>query len=257
MNIVENKNYYMHEIDVKTAKDLIVKYHYSKKVVPNSKLHLGVFDKKTNKLVGVLQYGTPMNATKTPQKLVENTNQYEMYELNRMAMLDEAPKFSESQAIALSIKYIKKYKKNINWLLSFSDGKEGNVGTIYQATNWKYYGYRISDSFYDLDGEIMHAVQIWHKYKENNKSTKTTHEILYENYNNVSKIYSKQFIYIFPIDENIKVLLKEQPYPKKENEAKIIKQVFYKNDGIILNKKLILNYDIHIRKALAEKEVCE
>ena len=250
MNTVENKNYYMQEIDAKIARELVKKYHYSGKVVPNSKLHLGVFNKKTNELVGALQYGTPMNASRTPQKLVKDSNQFEMLELNRMAMLDEAPKFSESQAIGLSIKYIKKYKNNIKWLLSFSDGKEGNVGTIYQATNWKYYGYRISDSFYDLDGEILHAVQIWHKYKENNKTNKTTNQILYEIYNNVSKIYSKQFIYIFPLDKNIKILLEEQKYPKKETEPKIIKQVFYKKDGVVLDKKITLEfntYDIDLK----------
>ena len=59
-----------------------------------------------------------------------------MYELNRMAMLDEAPKLCESQAIGLSIKWIRKHKPHIKWLLSFSDGKQGNVGIIYQATNY-------------------------------------------------------------------------------------------------------------------------
>ena len=50
-----------------------------------------------------------------------------MMELNRMAMTDEAPKLSESQAISLSLKYIKRFMPNIKWLLSFSDGKEGNL----------------------------------------------------------------------------------------------------------------------------------
>ena len=44
MKMTENKYYYMTEIDAKVARDLIKKYHYSHKVVPNSKLHLGVFD---------------------------------------------------------------------------------------------------------------------------------------------------------------------------------------------------------------------
>ena len=36
----------MQEIDAKIARELVKKYHYSGKVVPNSKLHLGVFNKK-------------------------------------------------------------------------------------------------------------------------------------------------------------------------------------------------------------------
>ena len=235
----------MTEIDAKIAKELIKKYHYSGKVVPNSKLHLGVFDKTNNELIGALQYGTPMNASKTPQKLVEDSNKNEMYELNRMAMLDEAPKFCESQAIGLSIKYIKKFKPHIKWLLSFSDGKEGNVGTIYQATNWGYYGYRVSDSFFELDGSILHAVQIWHKYKEGKNTPKTTNQLLYEIYNNVSKIYSKQHIYIFTLDKKINILLDKSTYPKRETEQKIIKQVFYKKDGIILDKKFIIDFNTY------------
>lgn len=113
---------------------------------------------ETDELEGVLQFGTPMNAKKTPQKLIQGATQNDMYELNRMAMTDDAPKFSESQAIGLCIKWLKRFRKDIKWLLSFSDGKEGNVGTIYQATNWKYYGYNISNSFFDLDGTIMHKV---------------------------------------------------------------------------------------------------
>ena len=240
MKMTENKNYYMTEIDAKVARDLIKKYHYSHKVVPNSKLHLGVFDKKTNQLVGVLQYGTPMNATKTPQKIVSNSNQYEMYELNRMAMIDEAPKLSESQAISLSFKFIKRYYTNIKWLLSFSDGKEGNVGTIYQATNWIYLGYRESDSFYELDGEIWHNVQIWHKFKEG-KDIKTM-DALNDNFNNISKITSKQHIYVMPLTENINFLLERQPYPKKDTEARIIKRRIIKENGKMLDKPKTIVY---------------
>ena len=132
---IRNKNYYVEEIAPKSARELVIKYHYSHKVVPNSSLHLGIFDNITNDLIGALQYGTPMNAKSTPQKIVKDAVSSEMYELNRMAMLDEAPKLSESQAIRLSIKWIRRHKPHIKWLLSFSDGKQGNVGTIYQATN--------------------------------------------------------------------------------------------------------------------------
>ena len=44
------------------ANNFIKENHYSGKVVPNSKLHFGVFYK--NKLVGVLQYGASMDKSK-------------------------------------------------------------------------------------------------------------------------------------------------------------------------------------------------
>lgn len=156
-----------------------------------------------------------------------------------MAMLDEAPKFCESQAIALSFKWIKMYKPDIKWLLSFSDGKEGNVGIIYQATNWDYYGYRISDSFYKLDGEIWHSIQIWHKFKEG-KPDVTTMQELYKNYDNVSKIEARQHIYIYPISKGICVKRKKQPYPKKESEPLIVKETIYKQDCVVLPKPRVV-----------------
>lgn len=240
--ITENKNYYMEEIEAKIAKDLIIQYHYSHKVVPNSKLHLGVFRKSDNKLCGALQYGTPMNPKSTPQKLVKNSTSQDMYELNRMAMLDEEPKLCESQAIGLSIKYIKRYKPNIKWLLSFSDGKEGNVGIIYQATNWEYHGYRVTDSFFKVDGEYIHNVQVWHKYIENKPDALPKIQELCRHYNNVSRVHTKQYIYIYPIDKNIEIIPPKEKYPKKEEESLFIKEFIYKKNGIILPKKEIIIY---------------
>ena len=238
----------MKEIDVKTARDLVRRYHYSGKVVPNSYLHLGVFDKQTNNLVGVLQYGTPMNAKKTPQKIVKDSDSSEMMELNRMAMTDEAPKLSESQAISLSFKYIKRFMPHIKWLLSFSDGKEGNVGTIYQATNWVYLGFRESNSFYELDGTIWHSVQIWHKFKEG-KPDVTTMSELDNHFSNISQLVSRQHIYVMPLSENIEFLLEKHPYPKKETEPRIIRRTIIKKDGEMLPKKQIINYINHTKES--------
>ena len=240
----ENKHYLMCEIPAKEAKELVRTYHYSGKVVPNSSLHLGVFDKVTRGLIGALQYGAPMNARRTPQLLVRDAGAGDMYELNRMAMRDDAPKLSESQAIGLSIKYIRRFIPQKKWLLSFSDGKEGNVGTIYQATNWDYYGYNVSDSFYDLDGVIMHNVQVWHKFREGDTSGRTTHEILYEHFDNVSKIESRQHIYIFPLVKNLPVLREKQTYPKRETEPTITRRIYYKKNGIVLPKRKVVEYAI-------------
>lgn len=195
-----------------------------------------MYNLETDELEGVLQFGTPMNAKKTPQKLIQGATQNDMYELNRMAMTDDAPKFSESQAIGLCIKWLKRFRKDIKWLLSFSDGKEGNVGTIYQATNWKYYGYNISNSFFDLDGTIMHKVTSWHRHREGRTCGRTEREILCEMYDNVSVIYSKQHIYIFPLVKGLQPMREECEYPKHNDEPKIIKRDWIKKDGVIVKK---------------------
>lgn len=243
-----NSNYIVKEIAAKDARDIVKQYHYSKKVVANSKIHLGVFDTK-GKLVGCLQFGPPMNKNSTPMKISESSR---MLELNRMVLDDDQPRNSESQAISLCLKYLQKYNKDIDWLLSFSDGKQGNVGYIYQATNWEYIGYLLSDSFYDLDGTIMHNVSVWHKYKEKhpNRDIKTTNEILYDNYDNVSVITSKQHIYLFKLNKKCKFKHATVPYPKKDQEVNIIRRKYYKKDGIVVCPPTIEQYTNEVVKSV-------
>ena len=63
--------------------------------------------------------------------------------------------------------------------------------------------------------------------------------------NQLGRYNMERLIYIFPLDKNIKILLEEQKYPKKETEPKIIKQVFYKKDRVVLDKKITLEFNTY------------
>lgn len=121
-------------IPANIANDFVRKNHYSGKVVPNSQLHFGVF--LDNRLHGVMQYGPSMDKSKIVN-LVSNTKWNEFIELNRMAFDNVLPKNSESRAIAISIKLIKKNAPHIKWVVSFSDGTKSGDGTIYRASGFK------------------------------------------------------------------------------------------------------------------------
>lgn len=232
--------YTVKEIDAKTANNMVKKYHYSGKVVSNSCLHLGLFD-ENNTLVGVLQYGYPMNGKKTSDKILKDVK---MYELNRMVMSDEQPRNSESMAISACNKWLKK-NTDVAYILSFSDGKEGNVGYIYQASNWLYIGYLLSNSFYELDGDIVHAVTVWHKYKEKHpkRDTHTTNEILCDTFNNVSVITSKQHVYLYPLNKRVKFPFKAKPFPKKDKEVAVVSRKVLKDEkGTYLPKGVVTKY---------------
>ena len=236
--------YYAKEIDSKVAREYVKKYHYSGKVVSNSKIHLGVFNEE-NELVGVLQFGYPMNGVKTSSKILGDKK---MMELNRMVMRDEEPRNSESKAIGVCMKWIKT-NTDLDYILSFSDGKEGNVGYIYQATNWLYIGYLLSDSFYKIDNETVHAVTVWHKYKEKHalRDTHTTNEIVCLEHGRVSKVTSKQHVYLYPMNKstrkNIVSQYKIKPYPKKDKELRVLKEVVYKDDnGVYLPNGVVKLY---------------
>lgn len=79
-------------IPSKTANDFIKKYHYSGKVVNNSKIHFGVFYR--GKLHGAMSYGPSLDKSKIIT-LVDGTGWNEFLELNRMAFDDVLPRNSD------------------------------------------------------------------------------------------------------------------------------------------------------------------
>lgn len=126
-------------IPANIARPFVKAHHYSGKVVNNSNLNLGVF--LNGKLHGVMQFGPPMDKSKVLGLVVDKHGNpapwNDMLELNRMAFDDVLPKNSESRAIAVSVRLLRKYAPNIKWVLSFADGVQCGDGTIYRASGFK------------------------------------------------------------------------------------------------------------------------
>ncbi len=127
------KDIFIKPINARTANEIIKKIHYSGKVVNNSRLHFGVFINE--KLCGALQFGVSIDIRKT-KGLVSGTGWNQFMELNRMAFGSELPKFSESRAIGVCLRLIKKQYPQIKWVISFSDGTQCGDGTIYRASGF-------------------------------------------------------------------------------------------------------------------------
>ncbi len=138
-----------------TAKDLIVKpiksadaiafvkaHHYSGKVAQNSQLHLGVF--LNDRLHGVMQFGPSLDKRKI-QGLVSGTQWHEFLELNRMAFDDVLPRNSESRALSVAWRLLKKHAPQVKWVISFADGTQCGDGTIYRAAGFVLTGVNKSD----------------------------------------------------------------------------------------------------------------
>lgn len=120
-------------ISAKAANALVKRVHYSGKVVNNSTLHLGDF--LNDKLEGVMSFGSPLDKRKV-LPLVDGTQWNGMLELNRMAFSDVLPRNSESRALSVAFRLIKKNYPHIEWILSFSDGCQCGDGTIYRASGF-------------------------------------------------------------------------------------------------------------------------
>ena len=145
-------------IAAKDAIPFVRKHHYSGKVVNNSKLHFGVF--LNNQLHGVMSFGSPLDKRKV-LPLVKGTLWNEMLELNRMAFDDILPKNSESRAISIAMKLIRKNAPHIKWVLSFADGTQCGDGTIYRASGFVLTSIKVNNQIWEAPtGEVFNDTSI-------------------------------------------------------------------------------------------------
>lgn len=176
-----------------SAKDLIVKvipskvavpfvktHHYSGKVVNNSNLHFGVFYE--GRLHGVMSFGPSLDKSKI-QGIVEGTGWNEFIELNRMAFDDVLPRNSESRAISIAMKLIRKNAPQIKWVISFADGCQCGDGTIYRASGFVLTGYS-SGSMWQLPDYLVkiNGGSVAHRMKVQDKCSALSRYILEETY---------------------------------------------------------------------------
>jgi len=141
----------------KVASKFIQKHHYSWKAVNNSQLHFWVFYKGL--LGGVMSYWPSTDKSKLIW-LIENTGWNEFIELNRMAFSDILPKYSESRAIAISVKLLKKKAPHLKWIISFADGCQCWDGTIYRASGFDLSQIKVNTALLKLPSwEIVHQLR--------------------------------------------------------------------------------------------------
>ena len=127
------KNITVKPISAADAKRVVQAVHYSGKTVNNSQLHLGVF--LNGRLEGAMQFGPSLDKRKI-QGLVEGTPWNGFLELNRMAFSEALPRNSESRALAVAFRLIRKHYPHVQWVISFADGAQCGDGTIYRASGF-------------------------------------------------------------------------------------------------------------------------
>ena len=120
-------------ISAAAANALVKRVHYSGKVAAISQLHFGAF--LNGKLEGAMQFGPPIDRRKL-LPLVSGTKFNDFLELNRMAFSDVLPKNSESRALSIALKIIRKRYPHIEWIVSFADGTQCGDGAIYRASGF-------------------------------------------------------------------------------------------------------------------------
>ncbi|MGB0695356.1 MAG: hypothetical protein ACPGOY_06875 [Rhodospirillaceae bacterium] len=201
------RDFYVHAIPRKDAVEVILKHHYSGRIVQNSYVHLGVF--LHGERVGVLQFGYALNP-KHVSKIVRKSTTTNHLELNRMWLSDAAPRNSESQAIGFAMRYLKRACPQVRWVQSFADERCGGLGVVYQASNFLFVGHHLT-RFYELDGETYHEMLLTAHKKGGNRGT-----YLRANLGRAQERRLRQFRYVFFLKPSARkdLAMRPRPYPK-------------------------------------------
>lgn len=150
------KDILLRPIDAKTANALVRRVHYSGKVVNGSWVHIGVF--YAGNLEGAIQYGNSTNRH-AMLGLVRGTKWHHFVELNRLAFTDALPRNSESRAISISLRLLRRHAPQLKWVVSYADGTQCGDGTIYRASGFILTNINRNSSMVRMpDGEVLHNI---------------------------------------------------------------------------------------------------
>ena len=156
--MVSAKEMIIKVIPANVANDFIKKCHYSGKVVNNSQVHFGAF--LNGHLHGVISLGPSLDKSKIIG-LVNNTKWNEFIELNRLAFDESLPKNSESRAISIVMKLLKKNAPHLKWVISFADATQCGDGAIYRASGFNLIGIKENNRLLKMpDGYITHGINL-------------------------------------------------------------------------------------------------
>ncbi len=140
------KDIVLRPVTAQEANALVRRVHYSGKVVNNSQIHIGAFYQ--GRLEGAMQFGPSLDKRKI-MGLVEGTGWNEFIELNRMAFTDALPRNSESRAIGVAMRLLRKHAPHIKWVVSFADATQCGDGTIYRASGFVLTGIKENDQIWE------------------------------------------------------------------------------------------------------------
>lgn len=150
-------DYIVKRIDTKTAKEYIMKNHYSHGCMNCPSPCYGLFDNDT--LIGVLMFATPCSENVRSSVFGSEYKDW-VIELHRLHILDVTPRNTESWFITKCLNMLKQDKPRIKAVISFSDTTQGHSGTIYQASNFYFIGKTSQCNFYeDSNGRLRHPRQ--------------------------------------------------------------------------------------------------
>ena len=208
-------------------------FHYAK-AVPVNTIGYNVYN-NSGEWCGVVVFGTGANNNiGTEYQQVTGG----VLELVRVAL--NGKQECTSQAVAMSLKQLKKDCPLCRLVVSYADIDQSHLGTIYQATNWIYTGTNNEGAFsaFIIHGKKTHKKSVYSKMvvidgkKVHCPQTIDAVRKYLDPNAEIFRTKGKRK-YLFPLDKAMKKQIEplRKPYPKTdENWHKIDRSIFKKND---------------------------
>lgn len=183
--------------------------------------------------MGLSVWGYGILPKQTPKTYFGEAGKIQDYlELCRFFLLNDlVPDNTASKFLSVTHRLIKKHTK-VKWLLTYSAGFQGMIGTVYKASGYEYFGKKECNGFCYIPSKncLIHSVAIYHKwhimdfFRGNIKGLSKVSELVGEK---VYRYCGYNFVYIYWLcDNGEKERLmqfcrhKKQSYPS-ESELKI------------------------------------
>jgi hypothetical protein len=201
-------------IALKDAKKIVVSKHYMKTCPQGSCLAFGLFF--NGKCSGVMMLGYAPTTEKKIGKIVNNLEKKEVIELQRTWISDTIGHNAESWMMGKVMQYLK--SMNIKVALTHSGGCKNDVGFIFQASGWLYFGFeKCNDFFRTKNGEYKNLVSAMRFGRVPKETLKQGAEAIGTFlFGDGELINARRHLYLYPVNKGIRRRLSKisLPFPK-------------------------------------------
>jgi len=139
---------------MRDAKGFVREHHYARTCPSSTKYALGLYE--NGQLVGTGIWGYGVRPKHTIKKMFPSLDTRDYLELNRLCLLGECGKNSESWFISRMIHWIRAEHPEIVLVFSWADGMRERPGIIYQASSFYYGGFIKSEFYVNQYGQVVH-----------------------------------------------------------------------------------------------------
>ena len=133
---ISRKDYIVREAPLADLRAFVAEYHYARGSSLTAVYRHGMYDIRTNELVGAAPWPPP---TRVCAESVNKQNWQRVLSLSRLAIRPDIATNGASFLIGQSIRIIRRDDK---WksLVTYADTRQSHTGAIYKTTNWEFVG---------------------------------------------------------------------------------------------------------------------